>query len=81
MSRESTKLSRATREELVQAYLAVQKKYEEQGVIPKKQETILTRHQPLLERIGAVHLGLLVAALTLLFNFIVINYLLHLQPS
>ena len=81
MSQESLKLDSATRDELVLAYMAVQKKHEEQGVIPKQQETTLTRYQPLLEIMGAVHLGLLVAAISIVFNFILINLLLHLLPS
>lgn len=81
MSRARRKLDRASRDELVQAYLTVQRKYEEQGAIPKGRETLLSRYRHLWETAGAIHLGLLVAALSILFNFILVNLLLHLPPS
>ena len=80
MSRDSLKLDQATRDELVHAYITVQRTYEEKGSIPKDSGTILTRYQELLETLGAVHLGLLVAVLSIHLVFIVVNYLLHLTP-
>jgi len=80
MSQENLKLDQATCEELVQAYMVVQQKYENKGVIPKDPGTILTQNQQLWERLGAVHLGLLTAALSIVFNFILVNLLLHLPP-
>lgn len=81
MSRGKLKLDQATRDELVHAYIAIQQTYEEKGSISKDSGTILTRYQGLLETLGAVHLGLLIAVLAIVFNFILVNYLLHLQPS
>lgn len=69
------------REDLVTAYLYVQQKCQEEGTIPVDKGNILSRNRGLLEIIGAIHLGLLLAVLSILMSFIVINYLLHLQPS
>ena len=80
MSRDNLKLDQATRDELVHAYITIQRTYEEKGSIPKDSGTILTRHQELLETLGAVHLGFLVAVLSIHFVFIIVNYLLHLTP-
>ena len=81
MSRDNLKLDQATRDELVHAYITIQQSYEEKGSISKDSGTILTRYQGLLETLGAIHLGLLVAVLSIVFNFILINFLLHLPPS
>ncbi len=81
MNRSNLNLDQATRDELVHAYIAIQRTYEEKGSIPKDSGTILTQHQELLETLGAVHLGLLVAVLSIVSNFILVNYLLHLLPS
>jgi len=81
MSRDNLNLDQATRDELVHAYIAIQRTYEEKGSISKDSGTILTKHQRLLETIGAVHIGLLVAVLSIVSNFILINFLLHLPPS
>jgi len=80
MSRDNLKLDQATRDELVHAYIAIQQTYEEKGSISKDNGTILTRYQGLLETLGAVHLGLLIAVFSIVFNFILVNYLLHLLP-
>jgi len=81
MSRDKLKLDQATRDELVHAYIAIQQAYEEKGSISKNSETILTRYQGLLETLGAIHIGLLVAVLSIVSNFILVNFLLHLPPS
>ena len=81
MSRDNLNLDQATRDELVHAYIAIQQTYEEKGSISKDSGTILTRYQELLETLGAVHLGLLIAVFSIVFNFILVNFLLHLQPS
>ena len=81
MSRDNLNLDQATRDELVHAYIAIQRTYEEKGSISKDGGTILTKHQELLETLGAVHIGLLVAVLSIVSNFILINFLLHLSPS
>jgi hypothetical protein len=80
MSRDNLKLDQATRDELVHAYIAIQRTYEEEGSISKDSGTILTRYRKLIETLGAVHIGLLVAVLSIHFVFIVVNYLLHLTP-
>ena len=81
MSRDILKLDQAARNELVHAYIAIQRTYEEEGSISKDSGTILTRHQGLLETLGAVHIGFLVAVFSIVFDFILINFLLHLSPS
>jgi len=81
MSRDNLKLDQATRDELVDAYIAIQRTYEEEGSISKDSGTVLTRYQGLLETLGAVHIGLLVAVVSIVFNFILVNFLLHLTPS
>ncbi len=80
MSRDNLKLDQATRDELVRAYIAIQQTYEEKGFISKDSGTILTRYQGLLETVGAIHLGLLIAIFSIVFNFIMVNYFLHLLP-
>ena len=80
MSRDSLKLDQATRDELVEAYIAIQRTYEEKGSISKDSGTILMRQQELWETLGAVHIGLLIAVFSIVFNFILVNFLLHLMP-
>ena len=81
MSRDNLKLDQATRDELVHAYIAIQQTYEGKGSISKDSGTILTQNQELLETLGAVHLGLLIAVFSIVFNFTLVNLLLHLLPS
>ncbi|NNE64207.1 MAG: hypothetical protein HKN34_08990 [Gammaproteobacteria bacterium] len=80
MSQNYPQLDQATRDELVRAYIAIQQIYEEKGSIPKDSETILKRYQGLLETLGAIHLGLLVASFSIVLNFFIVNYILHLLP-
>lgn len=80
MSKDNLKLDQATRDELVHAYMALQQTYEENGSIPKDSGTILARHRGLLETLGAIHLGLLIAVFSIITNFFLVNYLFHLQP-
>ena len=81
MSTDNLNLDQATRDELVQAYMTIQQIYEEKGSIPKDDGIILTRYQELLETLGAVHLGLLIAVFSIIFNFMMVNFILHLLPS
>jgi hypothetical protein len=69
------------RERLADAYLYVQQKYEDEGRIPRDSGNVLSRHRALWETLGAIHLGMLVTAVSIVMNFIVINFLLHLPPS
>jgi len=80
MNRSNLNLDQVTRDELVHAYIAIQQSYEERGSISKDSGTILSRYQRLLEILGAVHLGLLIAVFSIVFNFILVNFLLHLLP-
>jgi hypothetical protein len=80
MSRGNLNLDQATRNELVHAYIAIQQTYEEKGAISKDSGTILTQYQGLLETLGAVHLGLLIAVFSIVFNFFLVNFFLHLLP-
>lgn len=81
MIRDNLNLDRATRDELVHAYITIQEIYEKKGSISKDSETILTRNRELLETLGAVHLGLFIAVFSIILNFTLVNYLLHLLPS
>jgi len=81
MNRDNLNLDQATRDELVDAYIAIQQTYEENGSISKDSGTILTQYQKLLETLGAVHLGLLIAVFSIVFNFLLVNFILHLLPS
>lgn len=74
-------LEPSVRDALATAYLLVQKKYEDAGKIPKHEGTVLSRYRGFWTAMGAIHLGLLIGAMTLLCNFIVINFILHLAPS
>ena len=69
------------RESLADAYLYIQQKYEDEGRIPRDPGNVLSDHQALWEKLGAIHLGLFVAAFSIVVNFILINFLLHLPPS
>lgn len=81
MMREKSGLDRSTRYQLAEAYMAVQREYEDQGVIPSAHKTTLTRHYDFWVNLGAIHLGLLSASLSIILIFIVVNYLLHILPS
>ena len=81
MSKGNLNLDQATRDELVHAYIAIQQAYEEKGSIPKDSGTILKQNQELLETLGAVHLGLLIAVFSIVLNFTLVNYFLHLLPD
>ena len=72
---------RAELKELSQAYLAAQEKYEAQGAIPKDSDAVLSGYRQVWEIMGAAHLGLLVAIISILLNFIVVNIIFHLPPS
>ncbi|MGE0859325.1 MAG: hypothetical protein AB7P42_09475 [Gammaproteobacteria bacterium] len=69
------------RESLADAYLYIQKKYEDEGRIPRDSGNVLSSHQALWETLGAIHLGMFVAAVSVVMSFILINFLLHLPPS
>ncbi len=68
------------RESLADAYLYIQQKYEDEGRIPRDPGNVLSKHQALWETLGAIHLGMFVAAFSIVMNFILINFLLHLSP-
>lgn len=81
MSRSAEYLDQGARQELLRAYLLAQRKYEDEGRIPLDRGTILTRYRRFWEALGAIHLGLLIAIMTIVLNFIIVNMLLHLAPS
>lgn len=67
-------------EELLNAYLRKQREYEDQGLIPREEPTLISRYQTIWELVGALHLGLVIALGSILLNFIFLNVLLHLPP-
>ncbi len=81
MDRPNRLRSPQVREDLVKAYLYVQQKYEDEGQIPRDRGTLLSRYRSFWETMGAIHLGMLIAVVSIWLNFIVINFLLHLPPS
>ena len=69
------------RQHLAQAYLDVQRKYEDEGRMPRGGGTVLTLYRVFWEIVGAIHLGILITAISIVMNFILINFLLHLAPA
>jgi hypothetical protein len=66
---------------LLRAYLEMQREQEANGVLPRSGRNVLTRFRRVFECLGALQIGLLVACLTILLNFLIVVMLLHLDAS
>lgn len=67
------------REERERLLSELQRKREEEGIIPKTSFLFSIRFRYFFECIGAVCIGCLMGAFTLLANFIIFVWLLHMQ--
>jgi hypothetical protein len=80
-----TELSGLREAELVElhlrAYLEVQRDQEAQGAMPRSGQDVLSRFRVVFECLGAIQVGLLVACVTILLNFLIVVVLLHLDVS
>jgi hypothetical protein len=61
-------------------YAALQVQFEHAGAIPRPRATHLDVHRSRLELMGALQLGLLTAAFSVLAIFVVVNVVFHLSP-
>jgi hypothetical protein len=66
---------------LLRAYLEVQRDQEEKGALPRSGQNVLSRFRVVFECLAAIQLGLLVACVTILLNFLVVVKILHLDVS
>lgn len=66
---------------LVRAYLEIQRDQEAQGAMPRSGQDVLSRFRLLFECLGAIQMGLLVACVTILLNFLIVVVVLHLDVS
>lgn len=66
---------------LLRAYLEVQRDQEAKGAMPRSGRDVLTRFRVLFECLGAIQLGLLVACVTILLNFLIVVKILHVDVS
>lgn len=65
----------------LKAFLEFRQEQEEKGVIPRSEQTVLTRFRGFFVVLGAVNLAFFLACLTILLNFIVVRVLFHLDFS
>jgi hypothetical protein len=65
---------------VVEAYAAIESRLEQTEPNQRPTGTIVQRFGPLLRVLGALHLGLLVAALAIFMDFLILNFLFHMQP-
>ena len=66
---------------LLRAYLDVQGEQEVKGVLPRSGENVLTRLRGAFEFVGALQLGLLVACMSILLDFIIVVMIFHLDVA
>lgn len=64
---------------LLEAYMQVHDEQEKLGHLPDSRKSFLSRHSTFLQMTGAIHLGLFIASLTILLNYIVLRMILHID--
>lgn len=64
---------------LLEAYMQVHDEQEKLGHLPDSRKSFLSRHSVFLQMTGAIHLGLFIASLTILLNYIVLRMILHIE--
>lgn len=67
------------REILFETYVDCQKECEASGKMPRDDDTALARFRPALELVGAIQLGILIACVTTLINFLITRMVLHID--
>jgi len=71
--------SEELKELLLTAFLDVQQEQEQRGAQPRRDENVLARFRGVFEFIGAIQLGLLLAAVGVLLVFLVSRMMFHLD--
>ena len=70
---------RIEQQELLGVLLEEQYRDEQEGAIPAHAPTLLLRLRLPLECLGGILFGLNIAAIAIVFNFLLFNYLLHME--
>jgi hypothetical protein len=65
---------------VVEAYAAIETQLEQTDPRQRTEPNVLQRHIRLMEVIGAIQLGLIVAAVCMSAVFLVLNFIFHMQP-
>jgi len=65
---------------VIEAYVAIEARLEQSEPNQRPTRTVTQRFGPLLRVLGALHLGLLVAALAIFLDYLILNFLFHMQP-
>ena len=63
----------------LRAYFEAGESLEGKGALPRQAENVLARFRSVFEFVGAVQLGLLVASVSVLLNFVIVLMFLHLD--
>lgn len=64
---------------LLETYLEVEQEQEADLSIPRSDSHSLGRFRRMFELLGAIHLGLLIACLTIFIEFVILRLILHLD--
>ena len=65
---------------VIEAYAELEARLERAEPPQRPRRTVVQRCGPLLRVLGAVNLGLLVAALAIFLDFLILNFIFHMQP-
>jgi hypothetical protein len=65
---------------VIEAYAEIEARLERAEPPQRPRPTVVLRFGPLLRVLGAVNLGLLVAALAVFLDFLILNFIFHMQP-
>ncbi|HVZ02929.1 MAG TPA: hypothetical protein VHA35_25690 [Dongiaceae bacterium] len=65
---------------VIEAYLALEERLEQAEPSQRPPRTIVQRCAPLLRVVGALNLGLLAAAFAIFVDFVILNFIFHMQP-
>jgi hypothetical protein len=65
---------------VIEAYVAIESRLEQAEPNQRPTSTVTQRFGPVLRVLGALHLGFLVAALAIFLDYLILNFLFHMQP-
>ena len=65
---------------VIDAYVAIESRLEQAEPNQRPTPTVTQRLGPLLRVLGALHVGFLVAALSIFLVYLILNFLFHMQP-
>jgi len=65
---------------VIEAYVALEERLEQAEPRQRPRRTILQLLAPLLRYVGALQVGFLVAALAIFLDFVILNFVFHMQP-